>query len=61
VVSCSTRVVVDALPEESIDVAHEEFEVGHFGVSYRFEHSLASLAPRLARNCVPQLMFAAQA
>jgi hypothetical protein len=42
------RMVVDALRGAGIDVVHEEFDDGHGGINYRYDRSLAYLAPRLA-------------
>ena len=41
------RMVSDELKAADIDHVHEEFDDGHMGVNYRFERSLAYLAPRL--------------
>jgi len=44
------RQVAEALRAGGVDVVHEEFEDGHMGTSYRYDRSLAHLAPRLARR-----------
>jgi hypothetical protein len=42
--------IVEELRAAQIDVVHEEFEDGHTGINYRYDRSLAYLAPRLARS-----------
>lgn len=44
------RMVVEELRKLDVDVLHEEFEDGHMGINYRYDRSLAYLAPRLARS-----------
>jgi hypothetical protein len=43
------RMVVESLRAAGIEVVHEEFEDGHRDTGYRYERSLAYLAPRLVR------------
>jgi len=43
------RMLVESLRAAGIEVVHEEFEDGHRDTGYRYERSLAYLAPRLAR------------
>jgi hypothetical protein len=44
------RMVARALRQAGVAVTHEEFDDGHFGIDYRYERSLAVIAPRLARE-----------
>lgn len=44
------RMLVQILQREGANVKHEEFEDGHMGINYRYDHSLMYLAPRLSRG-----------
>ncbi|BDG10487.1 alpha/beta hydrolase [Anaeromyxobacter paludicola] len=44
------RQLVETLRQGGVAVVHEEFDDGHRGTSYRYDRSLAFLAPRLARG-----------
>jgi pimeloyl-ACP methyl ester carboxylesterase len=44
------RMVVESLRAGGVEVVHQEFEDGHMGVNYRYDTSLALIAPRLARG-----------
>jgi S-formylglutathione hydrolase FrmB len=44
------RMVVEALRAGGVEVVHEEFEDGHGGINYRYDRSLAVIAPRLAQR-----------
>jgi S-formylglutathione hydrolase FrmB len=44
------RMVAGALRAAGVEVVHEEFDDGHFGIDYRYARSLAVIAPRLARE-----------
>jgi len=44
------RQLVETLRGAGIEVVHEEFDDGHRGTNYRYDRSLAYLAPRLARG-----------
>lgn len=44
------RMVAESLREGGVDVVHQEFEDGHMGINYRYDASLAVIAPRLARG-----------
>ena len=45
-----TRLVAELLRRAGVPVVHEEFEDGHSGTNYRYERSLAYIAPRLQRG-----------
>jgi S-formylglutathione hydrolase FrmB len=42
------RMVAESLRGGGIDVVHQEFDDGHMGINYRYDASLAVIAPRLA-------------
>ena len=44
------RMISDDLKAAKIDHVHEEFDDGHMAINYRFDRSLAYLAPRLERT-----------
>ena len=44
------RMVAESLRAGGIDVIHQEFDDGHMGINYRYDASLAAIAPRLARS-----------
>ncbi len=44
------RMVAEALRAGGVEVIHQEFEDGHMGINYRYDASLAVIAPRLARS-----------
>lgn len=45
-----SRMMVEELRAGGIEAVHEEFEDGHMGINYRYDHSLLYLAPKLARG-----------
>jgi S-formylglutathione hydrolase FrmB len=44
------RMVVKALEEAGVPVTYEEFDDGHRGTDYRYDHSLRLIVPRLRRG-----------
>jgi enterochelin esterase-like enzyme len=44
------RMVAESLRAGGVEVHHQEFEDGHMGINYRYDASLAVIAPRLARG-----------
>jgi enterochelin esterase-like enzyme len=45
-----TRMLAEEFKSSGVELAHEEFDDGHSGVTYRFERSLSFLVPRMARD-----------
>ena len=44
------RMVAESLRAGGMESVHQEFEDGHMGINYRYDASLAAIAPRLARG-----------
>ena len=44
------RMVAESLRAGGMEPVHQEFEDGHMGINYRYDASLAVIAPRLARG-----------
>ena len=44
------RMIAKEMKDEGMEIVHEEFEDGHMGINYRYDRSIAYLAPRLARE-----------
>ena len=46
--AAGARMVVEALRSGGVEVLHEEFEDGHMGINYRYDHTLPALYAALS-------------